>query len=115
MAEDGLLADSTDSTAEDGIEVNPVRLLRVTYAEGDGPMIEVIALACHYVTAHLHNGKPAIGIEIVLDPTIQPPHALPTETYLCPEGRFERRLLAPRDLKKVSPVSNTKETDRAAE
>jgi hypothetical protein len=100
---------------EDGIEVNPVRLLRVTYAEGDGPTIEVIALACHYVAAHLPDGKRAIGIEIVFDPTIQPPHDLPTTSYRCPEDRFERRLLAPRDLKKITPVSRAKETDRAAE
>lgn len=94
----------------DGIEVNPVRLLRVTYAEGDGPTIEVIAHVCHYVTAHLPNGKPTIGIEIVFDPTIQPPHDLPTEVYFCPEGRFESRLLAPRALKKISPVSAKEST-----
>ncbi len=90
--------------ADDDILVDPARLIRVTYTTPEDPAIEVLALACHYVVASNPDGKRAIGIEVIFDPTIQPPQTLPTEAYYCPTSRLERPLIAPKDLKKVSPI-----------
>lgn len=91
------------TTKADSIYVHPPGLLRVTCAEPDGSTTEILALACHYVVCETPSTRRSIGIEVVFDPTIQPPHDL-HEPYFCPASRVERRVLAPKDLKKIAPI-----------
>lgn len=88
---------------DDGVLVDPERLVRVTHDLPDGSSAEVVALACVYVPVASADRR-VIAIEIIFDPDVQSPRDLPTDPYRCPVERLERRLLPPKCLKKIAPA-----------
>lgn len=86
---------------EGDLYVPTKQLVRVTHDLPDGSSTVVVAIACGYVPIQ-HDGQSSVAIEVVFDPAMQPPIELPRDGYPCPVSRLERRLLAPKALKKVS-------------
>jgi hypothetical protein len=81
--------------------IGPDRLIHVTHDLPDGSSTTVVAIACAY-TAVQQNGRNAVAIEVIYDPETQPPIELPREAYPCPLARLQRRLLRPKDVKRIA-------------
>ena len=86
------------------IVVDPERMVRVLYATPAGPKA-IVALNCAYVSVRAATGRRVVAIEIVFDPDVQPPTApIPHVPYYCPQARLQSLLLAPGDLRNISPA-----------
>jgi hypothetical protein len=81
------------------LQVDPRRMLRVTFRDAAGDEHEVAAVTCAYVPAPLPGGGASIAIEVVWDPDEPDPCA----TYVCPEDRLRHRLLPPARVMRIRP------------
>lgn len=85
--------------------VDPKKMLRVRFADADGAVQDVAAVTCAYVPAQAGHVV-GIAIQVVIDPGMPDP----TQPYYCPQDRLQYRLMAPGQLKGVSPYLKTGRT-----
>ncbi len=79
--------------------IDPQRLLRVAFQQG-GRDREVVAVTCRYVPVD-NRGQRQVAIEVAFDPD----NERPSEVYYCPEQRLSRLLLAPGQIRRISPYA----------
>ena len=97
---------------KDDLLIDPERFVRVTHALPDGSTAITVAVVCAYVSVRQH-GEYTVAIEVIFDPTVQPPNDLPREAYLCSYERLERMLLPPKDVKQISIIKDVERSSSA--
>lgn len=80
-------------------DIDPDRLLVVSFVDRDGTPRDVLAITCRYVTATDSTGASRIAVEVLHDPSTPAPVA----AYRCPPGRVRRLLIPPARVHAVRP------------